>query len=468
MFLGKRKIGVIGLGLIGSRIAGCLRKAGYSTYVWSRTPRAFPNFLGSIEALATQCPILQIFVSDDLALKSCTTSLVKCVGRKHIILNHATVSPDAAALAAEAIEQTGATFLNAPFTGSKQAAELAQLVYYVGGNASRLEDVRAILEATSKKILHVGTIREAAIIKIATNLISATTTQVLAEALALCRKLGVADETFAMALEWNGARSGVSDLKLPKMIQADFSPHFSVRHMLKDTGFGIDLAERAGIELPATSATTACLLARLMAGDGNLDFSALIKKLTPPTATHSPTSDQQPQTATISTETTPPANFSQTPVPQTPHETSTPPPSKQLADSPDPGEKEQEPPPLKLADLRPQPALVPLPAPSTHAAIFDEPGPLTIASPASKPELEHRPEAEVEPDVEFEFEPKQEPEPEPKPEPEIEHEPQTKREQDTESIPQSATIPSRKPPLVRRSGDVSSIFGGRGVFRPGR
>ncbi len=277
MILGKRKVGVIGLGLIGSRVVSCLRKAGHATYVWSRTPRPAPNFLGSIESLAAQCQVIQIFVSDDRALEVCAAALVKCVGGKHVILNHATVSPEAAERAAAVIGPTGAAFLNAPFTGSKQAAEDGQLVYYVGGEVSKLESVRVVLEASSKKILHVGSVKDAALIKIATNLISATTVQVLAEALTLCRKHGVADEAFAEALEWNGARSGVTDLKLPKMIARDFSPHFELRHMLKDTGFGIDLAEKAGIELPATSATTACLLARVVAGEGSLDFAALIK-----------------------------------------------------------------------------------------------------------------------------------------------------------------------------------------------
>lgn len=282
MILGRQKVGVIGMGLIGTRVASCLRKAGYATYVWSRTPKPLPNFLGSIEALAAQCPILQIFVSDDRALADCIAALAPCVSRKHVVLNHATVSPEAAKRAAEAIDQAGAWFLNAPFTGSKEAAENAQLVYYVGGDSDRLDFVRKVLEASSKKILHVGGVADAAVIKIATNLISATTVQVLAEALTLCRSQGVPDNMFAEALAYNGAHSGVTDIKLPKMISGDFSPHFEVRHMLKDTRFGLDLADQAGIELPATATTAACLLARVMAGEGSLDFATLIKNFDPP------------------------------------------------------------------------------------------------------------------------------------------------------------------------------------------
>lgn len=126
--------------------------------------------------------------------------------------------------------------------------------------------------------MHVGGIEQAAVIKIATNLITAATCQVLAEALVLCRDHGVADGVFAEALEWNGARSGVSDMKLPKMVGGDYEAHFKMRHMLKDVVFGMGLAEGSGRELPVTREVWGRLMAGVERGDGELDFAALARQ----------------------------------------------------------------------------------------------------------------------------------------------------------------------------------------------
>ena len=90
--------------------------------------------------------------------------------------------------AAEMVERRGARFLDAPFTGSKIAAENGQLVYYIGGDEAVLKQVRPILEASSKDIILIGEIGDATVMKVATNLITAATAQVAAEALAIVRE----------------------------------------------------------------------------------------------------------------------------------------------------------------------------------------------------------------------------------------------------------------------------------------
>ena len=66
----RTKVGVIGLGIIGSRVAAGLRGAGHQVYVWSRSPHSAPNFLGSVVEVADLCDVLQVFVSDDQHLDS--------------------------------------------------------------------------------------------------------------------------------------------------------------------------------------------------------------------------------------------------------------------------------------------------------------------------------------------------------------------------------------------------------------
>ena len=147
---------------------------------------------------------------------------------------HIAVSPDTMRTAAEMVERRGARLLDCPFTGSKNAAEKGELVYYVGGDEVALGQVRPILEASSKEIIEIGKVGDATTIKVATNMITAASVQAAAEALALVSRSGLPAEKFAAAMKNNGSNSATLDMKLPMMMEGNFEPHFSVKHMLKD------------------------------------------------------------------------------------------------------------------------------------------------------------------------------------------------------------------------------------------
>src|SRR5438552_13099356 len=195
----KKNVGVIGLGIIGSRVMQTLRRKGFHVFVWNRTPRTVPNFVGAPEELAEMCDYLQIFVSDDEALLAVARQLSPGLGARHIVMAHSTVAPHSMSAAAEIIERRGARFIEAPFTGSKEAAEKGELVYYVGGDEAALREARPILEASSKEIMEFGEVGQATVIKIATNMVTAASVQAAAEALALVQSVGVPLEKFAAA-----------------------------------------------------------------------------------------------------------------------------------------------------------------------------------------------------------------------------------------------------------------------------
>src|SRR5246127_3232869 len=124
-----KNIGVIGLGIIGRGIAGHLRRKGFSVFVWNRSPRPVPNFVGSPGELAGLCNYIQIFVSDDDALLQTVEQLSQKLTPRHIIFAHSTVAPDSMRAAADIVERREARFVEACFTGSKSGAEDGQLVY---------------------------------------------------------------------------------------------------------------------------------------------------------------------------------------------------------------------------------------------------------------------------------------------------------------------------------------------------
>jgi 3-hydroxyisobutyrate dehydrogenase-like beta-hydroxyacid dehydrogenase len=272
---------VLGLGIIGQRVVSNLRERGFHVFVWNRTPRPVPNFVGSPAEVAELCDYVQIFVSDDDALLQMMQRMMPNLTANHVIMAHCTVSPDTMRAAAEMAERRNARLLDCPFTGSKNAAENGQLVYYVGGDETALQQVRPILEASSKEIIEIGKVGDATTIKVATNMITAASVQAAAEALALVSKSGLPAAKFAAAMKNNGSNSITLDMKLPMMLEGNFEPHFSVKHMLKDVVIATRLARNFGLEFGATDASRHGLTEEMRQGRGDADYSSLLRQYFP-------------------------------------------------------------------------------------------------------------------------------------------------------------------------------------------
>src|SRR3954462_1673991 len=281
----RKNIGVIGLGIIGQRVVSNLRERGFLVFVWNRTPRPVPNFVGSPAEVAELCDYVEIFVSDDDALLQMMQRMTPNLTSHHVVMAHCTVSPDTMRAAAEMAERRGAQLLDCPFTGSKNAAEKGELVYYVGGDEAALRQVRPILEASSKEIIEIGKVGDATTIKVATNMITAASVQAAAEALALVSRSGLPAEKFAAAMKNNGSNSATLDMKLPMMMEGNFEPHFSVKHMLKDVVIATRLARNFGIEFGATDASRHGLTEEMRQGRGDDDYSSLFRQYFPAGAT---------------------------------------------------------------------------------------------------------------------------------------------------------------------------------------
>ena len=205
-------------------------------------------------------------------------TLAAALNSRHLLIAHPTVAPETARQAAKIVQQQGARYLDAPFTGSKTSAANAQLVYYLAGTEAAQREARPVLEASSKKIVSIGEeVGHAAVVKLATNMMAALHVQGLAEALALVHAAGVDSTRFAEALEFNGARSGTSDNKLPLILAGKFEPHFALKHLLKDVRHALHLAASLRLSTPATGTTGALIAGAVARGWGELDFSALAK-----------------------------------------------------------------------------------------------------------------------------------------------------------------------------------------------
>jgi 3-hydroxyisobutyrate dehydrogenase-like beta-hydroxyacid dehydrogenase len=277
----RKNVGVIGLGIIGSRVADNLRRLGYHVFVWNRNPRPVPNFVGAPAELAEMCDYIQIFVSDDDALLDVVRQMAPALVPRHIVIAHPTVAPHSMRSAADLVERRGARFVEAPFTGSKMGAEKGELVFYVAGDEVALKEARPILEASSKEIIEIGQIGQATVVKLATNIVTGASVQALAEGLALINHAGIPAEKFVAALQNNASYSKTLSMKLPKMIENNFEPHFALKHMLKDMKIASQLGLSHHLELAVTTAARDRLLEQEQRGYAEEDFSVIARKYFP-------------------------------------------------------------------------------------------------------------------------------------------------------------------------------------------
>src|SRR5215467_4184391 len=279
-----KNVGVLGLGIIGSRVAENLRNRGFHVFVWNRNPRPVPNFVGAPAELAEMCDCIQIFVSDDDALLDVLRQMAPALGARHIVIAHPTVAPHSMRAAADLVERRGARFVEAPFTGSKIGAEKGELVYYVAGDEVALREARPILEASAKEVIEIGEIGQATVVKLATNIVTGASVQALAEGLALVNSAGIPAEKFVAAMQNNASCSKTLAMKLPKMVENNFEPHFALKHMLKDMKIASELGLSHHLELAATTAARDRLLEQELRGYAEEDFSVIVRKYFPEVA----------------------------------------------------------------------------------------------------------------------------------------------------------------------------------------
>lgn len=271
-------VGVLGLGIIGAIWARHYAAAGVLAGAWNRTPHPdAPAWLGTPEAVLAAADVVQIVVADPAAVRAILARLLPGLGHGKVVVQSSTIDPEASEEFRRAVEGAGARYLEAPFTGSKPAAEQRQTVFYLGGDPALIAWLEPLLALVSAARLHIGTNRQAAALKLAMNLNIAVQMQGLVEARALAASAGVGDDTFYGALAKNVGYSGLVKLKEPKLRAGDFAPQFSVKHLHKDLRLASAAAGR--VELPALDAVREQLKAAEARGLGDEDFCALQKVL---------------------------------------------------------------------------------------------------------------------------------------------------------------------------------------------
>jgi 2-hydroxy-3-oxopropionate reductase len=286
-----RKIGFIGLGLMGRPMAMNLLKAGHSLTLWNRTPSRAAELVAAGATLAkTPCEVasssdlLLSIVSDPPALEEVlwghggqNDGALGGLRSGSIYIDSSTVSPTMARKIAASCAERQASFLDAPVTGGDWGAREGNLVFMIGGDRNTLREVEPILGVMGKKWFHLGPNGAGQTIKLAMNAILALQVGAMAEALALVEKAGLQGEQLVEVMQSSMARSGVLDVKSPLMLKGDFKPSFPLRLMHKDLGLALELGNQLGVALPSTA--VAREVYNYVKGEAkeDLDYSAVMR-----------------------------------------------------------------------------------------------------------------------------------------------------------------------------------------------
>ena len=286
-----RRIGLIGLGLMGRPMGMKLLKAGHKLTVWNRTPgRA--NELVVAGAVLAKTPyeaaeaseFLLTIVSDPPALESVlwgqegkNDGALPGLRAGSIYVDSSTISPSLVGRIAAACRQRGVAFLDAPVTGGDWGAREGNLVFMIGGDDETLRQAEPILGVMGKKWFHLGPSGAGQTMKLAMNAILALEVGAMAEALALVTRAGLRGEQLVEVMQASMARSGVLDVKSPLMLKGDYKPSFPLRLMHKDLGLALDLANQLGVSLPATAAAREVYNYVKGEAKEDLDYSAVMR-----------------------------------------------------------------------------------------------------------------------------------------------------------------------------------------------
>jgi 3-hydroxyisobutyrate dehydrogenase len=286
--MGETKIALLGLGLMGSGMAGRLLDAGYPLTVWNRTPDK-TQALADRGAKVAQSP--RQAVAGATVVISMLADVPVCrdvwLGRGEAILGAApgTVLVESSTITVEWIEELdraakerGCELVDAPVTGSKPQAAAGQLLFLAGGSTPALDSITPILKAMGRDVVHVGPVGSGARLKLINNFLSGSQVAALAEALSLIERSGL-DAQKALGVLTEGAPgSPLVKLLSGRMVARQYEPNFVLRLMAKDLRYAVSEADHQGLDLDMGRAALRVFEHAISAGQGEDDMSAVVEQ----------------------------------------------------------------------------------------------------------------------------------------------------------------------------------------------
>jgi 3-hydroxyisobutyrate dehydrogenase-like beta-hydroxyacid dehydrogenase len=279
------KIGFIGLGIMGSRMAANLQKNGYSLVVFNRTrAKAQPlldkgaSFAESPAKLAEQVDVLFTMLAHPDAVEQVAVGrdgFVNYLKPNTIWIDCSSVNPSFSKKMAAAAATRQIHFVDAPVTGSAPSAAKAKLTLWVGADMDDLEKIRSLLACVGNKIVHTGGHGSGTSMKMVVNLLLGNAMASFAEAMALGESLGISQEMLLDSLLATPAVAPFLTLKRDNIERGKYEAEFPLRWMQKDMHLAAVSAYESGVALPLTNLSKEMYRLAMRAGHDTEDFSAI-------------------------------------------------------------------------------------------------------------------------------------------------------------------------------------------------
>jgi 3-hydroxyisobutyrate dehydrogenase-like beta-hydroxyacid dehydrogenase len=282
------KIGIIGNGLMGSAIAHRLLKRGFEVYLYNRSKERSNALVkeGAIRMehpmmLGKKCNFIIISVTDGHAVKEILfgdNGLVHCNNKRLTVVDTSTVLPEDSIYSANHMKKMGYRIIQAPIMGGPDATMKGDVISIVSGNKKISEKCRKILLKFSKKIFYVGNQDGVAnYIKLALNLNIALIAISLSESIVFVKKSKADPKIFLEILNSTYFKTGLSEIKGPKMLKNNFEPKFFLKNMLKDIQLLNDCTKKNGASLSFSSLAEQYYRIAANRGYSELDYTAILK-----------------------------------------------------------------------------------------------------------------------------------------------------------------------------------------------
>ncbi len=280
------KIGFIGLGIMGTRMAANLQKHGHSLVVFNRTrEKAEPlvaegaTWADSPAALALQAEVIFTMLAHPDAVEEAALGedgFLRYPQPGQMWIDCSTVNPSFSRKMAVEAKARGVGFLGTPVTGSKGQAELAKLTFWVGGETSDAERYRLLLECMGNRIIYCGGPGMGASLKMVMNQLLGTAMAAFAEGLVLGESLGLSRELLFEAILGGPGAAPFLASKRERIESGNYEPaDFPLRWLQKDLHLAAVSAYEAGAAMPLTNAAKEVYRLAIRDGRGGEDFSAI-------------------------------------------------------------------------------------------------------------------------------------------------------------------------------------------------
>lgn len=279
------KAGMIGLGAMGIGMARNIAKAGYLAGVYNRTATKAQSLAEELnvvayhqpEELAANVDMVLICVSADSDVLAMVERLAKTIKPGSIVVDMSTVSSDTAKQAAAMLAEKQAAFLDAPVSGGVEGAKNGTLAMMVGGDESALEKARPVLEAMTRRIMHMGATGSGQATKAVNQIMGAGINQAVTEALAFAQAQGLPLEKVIDVISGGASGNWFLQHRGPTMTRGIFAPGFKLALHHKDLKICQSMAKQSGASTTLIDMTVADYERLMAEGYGDEDISALYR-----------------------------------------------------------------------------------------------------------------------------------------------------------------------------------------------